>query len=322
MTTMTTYAPDVAAAPDVDSVVEAGSIQCPSCASRFKTPVAVEKLVGKLVKCSRCGHKWRYELETAQSEHASADAEAAVAGYDPDQEGGGREAPDLAVQLEQMEAGVARQAEAEAVAQRARKKRQRLWLLALILFLLLDVALLVFRPKIVKIWPASDRVYQLFGLAVPSLGEGLAIRELVIDFVPGGESLVPLALSGSIVNQSKHPLAIPNLTATLRNADRQPLTTWTITVDAPMLKPAESYGFKTKLPMAIPKEATQLMVTFTAGVLSADAPQSKAEPVKKSEDEKGGAVEGEHPAADGGHGGGGNEKADEPHADAPAPAHH
>jgi hypothetical protein len=64
--------------------------------------------------------------------------------------------------------------------------------------------------------------------------------------------------------------------------------------------------------MAIPKEATQLMVTFTAGVLSADAPQSKAEPVKKSEDEKGGAVEGEHPAADGGHGGGAHQEPPRP----------
>jgi hypothetical protein len=250
-------------------------IECPLCVSKFRAPEVEGGLVGKLLKCVRCGNQWRYEGEGAKegakvaAAMGSAPAADEDSSFDPDmldrdleneEESANDQDPEfaeLAARLANIEADIP----AQIAAERRQKKRARLWILILLLVLAINGAAFVLRAKVVALWPAADRLYELLGVAVPSLGEGLAIRDVTIEMSVEGESTIPMVVKGVVINQTESPIALPVIQATLRGKDRQPLLAWTIAGDHPVLQPGEQNPFQSHLP-ELPTEATQLAVTF------------------------------------------------------------
>jgi len=139
---------------------------------------------------------------------------------------------------------------------------------------------------VVAIWPAADRLYDLLGVAVPSLGEGLVIRDVAVELATEGESTVPMVVKGVVINQSPQAISLPTMRATLRGKDRQPIEAWMITTDHPLLQPGESFAFQSHLP-TLPPEATQLAITFVQTPQGGDA--TAPEHAGENVGEKGGA---------------------------------
>jgi predicted Zn finger-like uncharacterized protein len=250
-------------------------IECPLCVSKFRAPEVEGGLIGKLLKCARCGNQWRYEGEGAKEgakvaaamgsapaadEDSSFDTDMLDRDLENEEESANDQDPEfaeLAARLANIEADIP----AQIAAERRRKKRARLWILILLLVLAINGAVVVMRTKVVALWPAADRLYELLGVAVPSLGEGLAIRDVTIEMSVEGESTIPMVVKGVVINQTESPIALPVIQATLRGKDRQPLLAWTIAGDHPVLQPGEQHPFQSHLP-ELPTEATQLAVTF------------------------------------------------------------
>jgi len=260
-------------------------IECPLCVSKFRAPEVAGGLVGKLLKCARCGNQWRYEGEGAKAAAALRDMPAADEAptitetppfdpdtLDPDLENDAEstepqdpEFAELSARLANVEADIP----AQIAAERRQKKRARLWILILLLVLAANGAIVVLRAQVVALWPAADRLYELLGVAVPSLGEGLVIREVAVELVADGESTIPMVVKGVVINQSDVPISLPVIQATLRGKDRQPLLAWTIAGDHPVLQPGDQRPFQSHLPELL-AEATQVAVTFV------DAPKESA----------------------------------------------
>ena len=250
-------------------------IECPLCVSKFRAPEVEGGLVGKLLKCARCGNQWRYEGEGAKEgakvaaamgsapaadEDSSFDTDMLDRDLENEEESANDQDPEfaeLAARLANIEADIP----AQIAAERRRKKRARLWILILLLVLAINGAVVVMRTKVVALWPAADRLYELLGVAVPSLGEGLAIRDVTIEMSVEGESTIPMVVKGVVINQTESPIALPVIQATLRGKDRQPLLAWTIAGDHPVLQPGGQHPFQSHLP-ELPTEATQLAVTL------------------------------------------------------------
>ncbi|MFN9253674.1 MAG: hypothetical protein ACK6BL_07020 [Holosporaceae bacterium] len=254
-------------------------IECPLCVSKFRAPEVAGGLVGKLLKCARCGNQWRYEGEGAKAAAALRDMPAAYENasfdsdtLDPDLENDAEstepqdpEFAELSARLANVEADIP----AQIAAERRQKKRARLWILILLLVLAINGAVVVMRAKVVALWPAADRLYELLGVAVPSLGEGLVMRDVTIEMSVEGESTIPMVVKGVVINQSDVPISLPVIQATLRGKDRQPLLAWTIAGDHPVLQHGDQRPFQSHLP-ELSAEATQVAVTFV------DAPKESA----------------------------------------------
>ena len=215
-------------------------VTCPTCSTRYL--VETEKLgaQGRMVRCGGCSHTW----------------------YQAPPE-------DLAPQVE------LKVPEPEPVPGRVERgglpaiprKRRRWGAVATLLILLLILAgagwgAIFMRDRVMALVPQSAKIYSRLGLAAvrPQYGVGLEIRGVTPRRTTANDQST-LVIDGQIVNLSSSPRLVPPLTATLRDANDKPLTSWTFSAGVSTLAPGASTPFHTTYaqPMA---EATGVVVTL------------------------------------------------------------
>jgi hypothetical protein len=144
------------------------------------------------------------------------------------------------------------------------RKSRLLPVLGVILILLLLAALgwtaVQYRQTVVRLWPASERVYAAVGLPVNLTGiaiRNVNLRQQVEDGMP------ILFVSGTVVNVSNRDQPVPQLRAILFDDSRRELYRWTFDAGIPSLSAGASKDFRVPLQNP-PPDAREVNVSFAA----------------------------------------------------------
>lgn len=118
------------------------------------------------------------------------------------------------------------------------------------------------RARIVAVWPPAARLYDMVGLAVVPVGDGLQIRVTGTRRADeGGQSEV--TITGEIVNQSDRELSVPRLRAVLRDSAERELAAWSFAAAGARLLPGEATTFSTAVKDPS-RSASGLSIAFSA----------------------------------------------------------
>lgn len=214
-------------------------IRCPSCSTRFDSPVSRFDTDGTMIKCSVCGHGWLEGRAIEIAREAVPKLPAVIDNtYEPDSE-------------------IRRLFDATRDAQEAfatKRKRRRAAALAWCGFgaaLLSPVVVAAALPEtVVRIAPASIAAYQWIGQDVNIYG--LNIRKVEVQhLIVEGTRVV--AIKGEIVNTSSEPRKIPWLRFGLKGVGNDEVYDWLLDTATRPLSPGESTNFVTRV--ASPPEA-------------------------------------------------------------------
>jgi predicted Zn finger-like uncharacterized protein len=267
-------------------------IACPSCSTRFKLDAARIPSKGAKVRCASCGHVWLQRPEFAPEptpapkpapEITPAPKPAPVAAPAPVQAPVPHAAepftlpeprpaePKRPFELpspraerarEQVQTFAPSQPSFEAVSDASRGLGR--WALragwALLLALVLGSLIIgyFFRLDIVRSFPKTAALYGLVGLEVNIVGidfRNVAMGSAIENGKPS------LQLEGEIVNRSGHRVAVPELRASLRDANGRELSHWTFEAFADSLGPREVSAFASPH-VPIPAGAKELELRF------------------------------------------------------------
>jgi predicted Zn finger-like uncharacterized protein len=122
----------------------------------------------------------------------------------------------------------------------------------------LILALMLWRTDIVRLMPQTATFYRMVGLDVNL--RGLAFKDIKVthETVDGKPVLV---IEGAIVGQTRHPVELPRLRFSVRDAQGAEIYAWNAVLEQPALKPGERAYFKSRL-ASPPPEGRNIDVRF------------------------------------------------------------
>lgn len=122
----------------------------------------------------------------------------------------------------------------------------------------LILALMLWRTDIVRLMPQTATFYRMVGLDVNL--RGLAFKDIKVthETVDGKPVLV---IEGAIVGQTRHPVELPRLRFSVRDAQGAEIYAWNAVLEQPALKPGERVHFKSRL-ASPPPEGRNIDVRF------------------------------------------------------------
>jgi len=229
-------------------------LTCPSCGTRYRAETASFAPPGRNVRCAKCSHVWFHAV--AEPEAA---AVAAPLGASPAEPG---RAPSMGAIVTERKAA---EQELRRVTEEDEPRRSRVVpALTVILVLLLLAALgwsaVQYRQTVVRLWPASERVYDAIGLPVNLTGIAIRdvnLRQQVEDGMP------VLFVTGTVVNVSSRDQPVPQLRAILFDDSRRELYRWTFDAGIASLSAGASKDFRVPLQNP-PPDARTANVSFAA----------------------------------------------------------
>lgn len=219
-------------------------LECPTCSARFNVDSELIGTDGRTVRCGSCGHSWHQtprdielDLDLVVEEEGAPGRETGAAAD---------EAPEDDIEARLSE--TRRRAKARGEAAAAREKTARFPLPVGWLVLILVVAVLVIggifgRSKIIALAPGTSTVFEFVGLQ-EAVGAGLEMKDVTSarEAVDGVNTLL---IRGVIVNATDRDIAVPQLQASLVDADGVELASWTFDADSSELPPGGFTTFET-----------------------------------------------------------------------------
>ncbi len=261
-------------------------VTCPSCDIRFKVDSAALEPDGRKVRCSKCAHDWFQTPEGAppaaeetkladvpEPEEPSADDEMES---EDNLEAASEDVVDtLADDIEEdlvdvpgpldlgdfepepMERGSGRPL--------GRKKKSNIgailgWLILLIILGGGGTGAVLYKDKVIELWPPSNRLYNLVGMGILPPGAGLELRSIKSERHREGD-VSSLIIKGEVANTSRDVRDVPVFRGALTSKDGDEIHTWTFTIRQENLLPGEGVPFKVTVEDP-PKGAAGLSITF------------------------------------------------------------
>ena len=224
-------------------------LTCPACATRYVVDPAALGLLGRTVKCVRCADTWFQSPppETTPSPPAPLLVSVVEPVVTPSLAADGSPA----APAEPMPSFIGSRTRFDPPKLPALRKPPAMitavqlgWAgLALVVLLFLG-GLFQFRTVITASWPATQRLYDVFGL---NIDNWLKPRnpQLAYTTVDGQARVV---VTGEVANISSAPRAMPPLRVTLRDAHAAIVSSWVFTAPGDMLNPGQAVAFRTENP--------------------------------------------------------------------------
>ena len=232
-------------------------LTCPSCRTRYRADPANFAAPGRNVRCAKCGHVW---FQTAP-EPESDTTPAPVLSITHRSAGSGGSALDG--QSSEQESVAASSGGTAANDEARSDMRVRLLqaggvILLLIVLAGIGWAAVYYRQGVVRLWPASSRLYSSIGFPVNL--SGIDIRD--VGFRQELQGGVPvLSVTGKLVNVSSRDQAIPRLQVVLLDDSKRELYRWTFDPGMQSLPPGSERDFGTTL-SSPPPDAQNVNVSF------------------------------------------------------------
>ena len=215
-------------------------LTCPSCSSRYLADPASLQPSGRMVRCANCGHSW--------FQKPADDMPRSVAGS-------AASANDGLMSLDTAMDGHRHSRFPVAVSTLA------LWVLLIGALIGFGAIAYQYRVEIVRGWPQTASLYDLFGVEVNVAG--LEFRD-VTNNLETQDGLSVLAVRGTVVNLTDQALPIPRVRISLRDAEGLELYYWTVVLDQTRIEAGATTEFITRL-SSPPLGAQDIEVRFAEG---------------------------------------------------------
>ena len=222
-------------------------LTCPSCETRYNVEPAQFSSGGRNVRCVKCGHVW------TERPPGDMPMQAVLTVPDVDADVG-------ASVMQELGAGRVRGAARGGTARRSGAGQLVGWLsLATFLIAIVGGGLYA-RETIVAAWAPSAAVFEMVGLPVVRVGEGLDIR-IVSNTQEVENSRRILVIVGEVVNISEQVRRVPKLRASLLDVREREIFSWVFAASKSELEPGQQAEFETRVPEP-PANARNLSVNF------------------------------------------------------------
>lgn len=198
-------------------------VSCTACKTRYLIDPAVLGADGRVVRCAKCRHSWM------QTPPADLPRRLDLVPLPPP---GLPPAPNFGLPV------------------RYHAPRRRRWpvavLAAAVAGLIVSTGVGYFgRERIIETWPSTKRVYEMIGEFIGMPTSNLEVRDVRLVEQPLA-GLTVLVLEGNIVNMTGETQIMPELRASLLDAEKRNLFDWTFAVDQAVVGPGEIVKFRTE----------------------------------------------------------------------------
>lgn len=235
-------------------------LTCSSCSTRYSINAASIGPEGRLVKCAKCGHKWR---EFPPEDQPKQVVEAPVVEEQVEKpEPPAESAPEQGMSIEEMTRASQRRAQQQ-VEKKKRKSRWLGWLLFILILVGIGVGGFYGRDFVVQFWPGSAKFYQMLKLDVKTANKlGLEILDTkntsIID-----DGVVRLTVTGRIKNITGQVRPIPRIGIQLIDSEGAHVYSWSTAIEAKEVAPWSEVEFSSSMNQP-PEEAKHVRVHLIA----------------------------------------------------------
>ena len=231
-------------------------ITCPTCETRFNVDPGHLLPNGRTVKCAKCGHLW---TERPPSDMPRRVAESTITIEDlPETNADVDEVPDIFERPRRRRAPT--QSAALDDARRSPLGQAIGWsVLVVVVIGILGVSVLA-RETVVGWWPPSKALFELAGLSVEKIGEGLEIRNITSSQKIEDDKPT-LIVAGEVINISSESIEIPKMWGSLLDIRQRPVYVWNIPLNVQRLAPGQVAPFDTSV-REPPPNARAIAVVF------------------------------------------------------------
>ena len=217
-------------------------ITCPTCETRFNVDPGHLLPNGRTVKCAKCGHLW---TERPPGDMPRRVDEPALTIEDlPETDADVDNVPDFFERPSRRRA-----ARAPAAADEGRRSAlgQAIgWgVLVVVVVGVLGVSVLA-RERVVQWWPPSKALFELAGLSVEKVGEGLQIRNVATSQKIEDDKPT-LIVAGEVVNVTNQPIDIPVMRGSLLDVRQRVVYQWKIPLPQERLAAGQVMPFTTSV---------------------------------------------------------------------------
>jgi predicted Zn finger-like uncharacterized protein len=122
----------------------------------------------------------------------------------------------------------------------------------------LVLALIIWRADVVRLMPQTAMFYKMVGLEVNLRGLVFKDVKITSETVEGKPVLV---IEGMIVGEARHPVELPRLRFSVRDAQGAEIYAWNAVLEQAVLRPGEQAWFKSRL-ASPPPEGRNIDVRF------------------------------------------------------------
>ncbi|OUR76134.1 hypothetical protein A9Q83_15065 [Alphaproteobacteria bacterium 46_93_T64] len=234
-------------------------LTCPSCSTRYSIDSASVSAEGRMVKCAKCGHKWR-EFPPEDMPKKVAELPQAP---DPMPEPEAPQVPEAeGMSIEEMSRASKKRAQKKE--KPPKKKRNWLgWLLFILILGGLGAGGFYGRNYVVQFWPASAKLYQMIKLDVKTTNLlGLEIKNLTTKSILEN-GVVRLTVTGNIVNVTAHQQPIPRIAIQLVDSEGLHVYSWSAAPGVENVEPWGSVEFSSSMNQP-PEEAKHVKAHLIA----------------------------------------------------------
>lgn len=222
-------------------------LTCPGCETRYNVEPGQLGPSGRNVRCVKCEHIW------TERPPGDMPARAALAVPDVDADVG-------ASVMQELGAGRARGTARGGPARRSGAGQLVGWLsLAMFLVVIVGGGICA-RDMIVAAWAPSAAIYEMIGMPVLRVGEGLDIR-IVSNTQEMENNQRILVIVGEVVNISEEVRQVPKLRASLLDVRQREIFSWVFAASKNELEPGQQTEFDTRVPEP-PANARGLSIQF------------------------------------------------------------
>ena len=252
-------------------------IDCPDCGSQFRLDPELLEPKGRKLRCSECQAVWFQDPVHGPVEDKPAEEES-EAEIEP-----GRDRPPLDsapplddfIEPEELETRKRKKPKSAAKGKAGRRAGKRdgavlAWVLLLLVVGGTGAGLWYGRKEIVALYPKAIKLYDLAGIPVFPVGEGLDLVNMKMerDRSENGKSLI--VISGQIQNITDLAVVIPKLQASLLDHEGFALTRKTLQMEPAHLEPGQLQNFIISLTST--EDASNVNIIFVSDEQSLKEP--------------------------------------------------
>jgi predicted Zn finger-like uncharacterized protein len=226
-------------------------LTCSSCSTRYSIDAASVGPEGRMVKCAKCGHKWR-EFPPEDMPKRVVEEPAVPAPEAPVEEMQAQSSPDVGMSIEEMtrQAQSAAPPKARNKAKAKPEKKKRNWL-GWIIFILLLAGIVAGgyygRNFVVQVLPGAAKLYQMLKLDVKTTNLiGLEIKDLKTKSILEN-GVVRLTVTGVIVNLTEKVQPIPRIGIQLVDSKGLHVYSWSTKAEVENVDPWGKIEFSSSM---------------------------------------------------------------------------
>lgn len=260
-------------------------ISCPNCSTQFRLNADLLGDTGRNVKCAKCTHRWFAEtnLLSAETARAAAPRQAPpkpaapplsappppAPPTEPEAQEDTPPEPKAPPQLDEEDEAYTSPppipteeeiAHFQTKPQPDKYSTFKWWILLCVVIVAVVSCLFYFRRDLVALYPPTNKLYAVFGMASDVLGSGLKIADYEIESREEGQDRI-LTIKGKVKNTTSHVVDVPTLSGTVKDSKGKVLRIWYFRAKEPRVLAGKSVDYESELKNP-PRGGVNVSITF------------------------------------------------------------